>query len=129
MCNAHCSPVVDLKAIAMALEKDNQDKDKASNTAEERGDAPPAVGVVKSGVVGSAAWTAGRYVAKDGQRFRIGRGFETMLVFDGQGAPAAKKGCDKKGRGCSPKTLYLTSTRILYFYTNFPKAIYVVLHL
>ena len=123
MCNAHCSPVVDLKAIAMALEKDNQDKDKASNTAEERGDAPPAVGVVKSGVVGSAAWTAGRYVAKDGQRFRIGRGFETMLVFDGQGAPAAKKGCDKKGRGCSPKTLYLTSTRILYFHPNFLKTI------
>ena len=55
------------------------------------GDASPAVGIVKSGVVGSAAWTAGRYVAKDGQRFRIGRGFEPMFVFCGPGAPAAKR--------------------------------------
>ena len=50
MCNAHCSPVVDL-SIAMALEKDKQDKGKASNAAEEREDSPPAVGVVKPGVV------------------------------------------------------------------------------
>ena len=60
--NAHCSPVVDLKAIVMALEKDDQGKDKASNATEERGDAQPAVGVVKPGVVGTLVWAAGRYV-------------------------------------------------------------------
>ena len=38
--NAHRSPVVDMKAIAMVLEKDDQGKNKASNAAEERGDAP-----------------------------------------------------------------------------------------
>ena len=53
----------------MALEKDDQGNNKESHAAEERGDTPPAVGVVKPGVVGSPAWTAGRYVAEDGQRF------------------------------------------------------------
>ena len=81
---------LDMKAIAAALEKDDQGK-KTRNATEERGDAPPAAGVVKSGVVGSEAWTAGRYVAKDGQRFRIGRAFKTTLVFCGPGDPASKK--------------------------------------
>ena len=58
-----------MKALAMALEKDDQGNNKESHAAEERGDTPPAVGVVKPGVVGSPAWTAGRYVAEDGQRF------------------------------------------------------------
>ena len=66
--NFHRSPVVDMKAIAAALEKTIKAK-KQKNAAEGgRGDAPPAVAVVKPGVVGSAAWTGGRYVAKDGQR-------------------------------------------------------------
>ena len=45
----------------MTLEKVDQGKDKASNAAEERGDAQPAVGVVKPGVVDLGV-TAGRYV-------------------------------------------------------------------
>ena len=90
--NAHRSPVVDMKAIAMVLEKDDQGKNKASNATEERGDAPPAVGVVKPGVVGSVAWTAGRY---------------------------SRGSCDKQGCGIECRGCSLTSTRILYFYTNF----------
>ena len=58
-----------MTAIAAALEKTIKAK-KQKNAAEGgRGNAPPAVAVVNSGVVGSAAWTWGRYVAENGQRF------------------------------------------------------------
>ena len=62
--------------------------------------------------------TPGRYVAEDGKRFRIGRGLQTMLVFMAQGL-LRQKGCGIKCRGCSTKTLYSTSTKILYFCTIF----------
>jgi hypothetical protein len=58
---------------------------------EEGVDARPAAGVVMSGAEESATRTVGRYRTKDGQRFRIGRGFETMFVFCGPGAPVAKQ--------------------------------------